>query len=110
MLKFNKEVVKKIMMKENGYSNEKADNEVDSLGELDARLQPVLDEYIENRIISADFAVEGLTTKMIMDKYEFNFWLGLNFMEGYIKYPEKAKRTRKDLTPIRYHSLAKGVH
>lgn len=105
VLQFDKEVVKKIMMEENSYSSREADDEIFILGELNAKLQPVLDAYIADRTMSDAFEVEGLTTKMVIDKYGENFWQGLLSMNGFIKDPERAKRTRNDLTPVSVHSL-----
>lgn len=105
VLKFDKELVKQIMIEECGYPSRAAADEVFFLGDIDAELQPVIDAYIADRTISDAFSVEGLTTQMIMDKYGVNFWMGLLFMNGFIKDPDRAKRTRNDLTPIRHQSL-----
>lgn len=110
MLQFDKYAVKKIMMEENNYSSREADDEIYFLGGYDSQLQPLLDAYIADRTISNAFDVEGLTIKMVMDKFGHNFWQGLLSMQGFIKDPERAQRTRNNLTPVRYHSLGEKIN
>jgi len=90
VLIFDKEVVKKMLI-EDGYKEKDVEIEIISLSKTDARLQTVLDTYLFDRTISSDFNVEGLTMKIVMEKFGCNFWSALDFMETYLDDPKGAK-------------------
>lgn len=90
MLTFDKEVVRKMLLKD-GYKEKDVEVEIAALAKTDARLQPVLNAYLLNRTISPDFNVNGLTMKIVMEKYSCNFWNAIDFMETYLDDPEGAK-------------------
>ena len=89
-LTFDKEVVRKMLL-EDGYKEKDVEIKLAALAKNDARLQPVINAYLLNRTIDPDFNVDGLTMKIIMEKYSCNFWYALDSMEYYLKHPERAK-------------------
>lgn len=91
MLLFDKDLVKKIMMSEGGYSSEAADAEVIGLSKVDGSLQPVLDAYLGDRKVTDDFSFEGITVPMIMEKKGCNFWYALTGMQIFMEHPEMAQ-------------------
>jgi hypothetical protein len=100
MLTFDKEVVRKMLL-EDGYEEKDVEIKLAALAKTDARLQPVLDAYLVDRTISPDFNVNGLTMKIIMEKYSCNFWNAIDSMEYYLKHPERAK-ILIEAPPFRY--------
>jgi hypothetical protein len=90
MLTFDKEVVRKMLL-EDGYKEKDVEIEENRFSKINAKLQPVLDAYLVNRTISPDFNVNGLTMKIIMEKYSCNFWNAIGFMDSYLDDPEGAK-------------------
>ena len=94
VLKFDKEVVKKIMIQENGYSALEASVMTSGLRQLDAKLQPILDSYLANRSLYTDFNIDGITIKDVMEWYGCGFWDGISLMDYYVHKPELAKDVR----------------
>lgn len=91
VITFDKAVVRKMLI-EDGYSDEgEIERTFNDLTRTDASLQKVLDAYLADRIIVDDFEVEGLTLKIIMDKFRSDFWDGLSLMNIYINDHELAK-------------------
>lgn len=87
---YDKDTVKRVMM-EDGMSEEWAEERLNALMILDARLQGVLDTYVENRTISDEVSVEGLTVKMMMFKDGSNFWDALIGLDYYLDKPDLAR-------------------
>jgi hypothetical protein len=100
MLTFDKTVVRKMLL-EDGYEEKDLEIKENRLKKINIKLQPVLDAYLVDRTISADFNVEGLTMKIIMEKYSCNFWNAIGFMDSYIDDPEGAKLLI-EAPPFRY--------
>ncbi|WP_371367102.1 hypothetical protein SRRS_11990 [Sporomusa rhizae] len=90
VLTFDKEVVRKMLL-EDGYEEDDITIKLNRFNKISKKLQPVLDVYLVDRTISSNFNVEGLTMKIIMEKYSCNFWSALGFMDSYIDDPEGAK-------------------
>lgn len=90
MLSFDSELVRKMLL-EDGYKEKDLEIKENRLKKINLKLQPVLDAYLADRTISDDFNVEGLTMKIIMEKYSCNFWNAIGFMDAYIDDPEGAK-------------------
>lgn len=97
VLQFDKEVVLKVML-EDGWSDW-AYVQVNSMSKYDARLQPVLDAYLADRSISADFNVEGVTIPLLMEKMHVDFWNALSRIDIYLHNPELAK----EFMEMKYH-------
>lgn len=91
MLQFDKEIVKKIMMEENEYSDAKADRMMAYFSEYDSKLQPVLDCYIANRSFYPNFNVEGVTLEIVIDKSGCNFWNAISDLNFYLGRPGDAR-------------------
>ncbi|WP_371367076.1 hypothetical protein SRRS_11840 [Sporomusa rhizae] len=102
VLTFDKEVVRKMLL-EDGYKENEIKIELNRFSKINQKLQLVLNAYLIDRTISSDFNVEGLTMKIIMEKYSCNFWNALSFMDSYIDDPERAKRLI-DAPPFPYRS------
>ncbi len=90
VLTFDKEVVRKMLL-EDGYEENDITIKLNRFNKINKKLQPVLDAYLVDRTISSDFNVEGLTMKIIMEKYSCNFWSALGYMDSYSDDPEGAK-------------------
>ena len=90
VLKFDKEVVKKIMVEE-GYSVLMARTTIARLSELDAKLQPILDSYVSDRSLYTDFTIEDANIKTVMDWAGCDFWNGITMMQLYLEKPESTK-------------------
>jgi len=101
MITFDKDVVKKILMEDNGYSDFDASIMINAVSEFDSKLQPILDSYVANRSLYADFNVEGVTIEIVMDKLGCDFWNALTDLDFYLRNPDDAKRLLKR-EPRRY--------
>jgi uncharacterized protein with ParB-like and HNH nuclease domain len=101
VIKFDKEVVKKVMIDDGSYKEESFESEINALSQTDIRLQSVLDVYIADRTISDSFNIEGLTTKIVMEKWHCKFWDALSLMDTYIDNHERAKEVLA-MQPVRW--------
>jgi hypothetical protein len=91
-LKFDRDVVKWILIQENHYDKETADRAAYDLSECDSFVQPVLDAYLKDRTIVTDFNINGLTMQHIMELWDCDFWCALDKMgKLYYENPEKLK-------------------
>ncbi|QKG83378.1 hypothetical protein GXN76_02090 [Kroppenstedtia pulmonis] len=101
MLKYDAEKVKEILIHEEGYSETMAETFSETLVNLHEDLQPALDQWLEDRTISEEITVEGVTLKMIMEKDRENFIGALTAMSVFIKNPDSAKDFLDQPTIIR---------
>lgn len=92
MLKYDRAALEKILVEEEHYSETVAEQDADTLVNLDARLQGALDAYLTDRTITDTPFVEGVTLKAIMEKDRCNFFSALGSMSVFLKEPELAKR------------------
>lgn len=91
MIIFDDAIIKAILIEE-GYQDEgEMDMIFSELNIIDASLQRVLDAYLTDRTIIDEFAVEGLTMNIIMNKFRCDFWHALGFMNTSINNPQLAK-------------------
>lgn len=94
MVSFDRATVRRIMLEE-GYQETQVDDSVTSVSHLDRKLQPLIDAYVKNKSITEKFAIEGLTVTMIMEKFDCDFWVGLEFLDDFIDDPERAEMLKE---------------
>lgn len=94
MVSFDREAVRRLML-EDGYQETQVDDSVTSVSHLDQKLQPLIDAYVKNKSITKKFAIEGLTVMMIMEKFDCDFWVGLEFLDDFIDDPEQAEMLKE---------------
>lgn len=87
---FNEEKLKEILVNEYNHSYYRAEEKVERLKKLQEPLQKALQQWIEDRTISEEIEVEGVTLKNIMEKRESNFTSALFLMSVFIDEPEMA--------------------
>lgn len=91
MLIFDAKKVKAILIQEGDYSNYYAEETVHLLKKLNKQLQEPLNEWIQDRTISDEFSIEGVTLKTIMEKDRCDFCNAMFYLDTFITYPEKAR-------------------
>lgn len=106
LLKIDKEGVKKRLL-EDGFNDFEAEDEMIMLGRMNGCLQPLLDAYVKDRTLSEAFTVDGVTIKMAMDVERVNFWIGLDYMEVYMKNPRYTEMVKKDAKAIKEYRKAR---
>ncbi|TCS96624.1 hypothetical protein [Hazenella coriacea] len=89
---FNEEKLKEILLTECNYYQHQAEDKIESLKRLQEPLQKALQQWIEDRTISEEIEVEGVTLKYIMDKWDSNFTSALFLMSAFMKEPQKAAK------------------
>lgn len=94
MVSIDRAAVRRIML-EDGYKEVLVDDSVTSISHLDQKLQPLIDAYVKNKSITEKFAIEGLTITMIMEKFDCDFWVGLEFLDDFIDDPERAEMLKE---------------
>jgi len=94
VVSFDWATVRRIML-EDGYQETQVDDSVTSVSHLDQKLQPLIDAYVKNKSITEKFAIEGLTVTMIMEKFDCDFWVGLEFLDDFIDDPERAEMLKE---------------
>ncbi|RAL22602.1 hypothetical protein [Thermoflavimicrobium daqui] len=95
MLKFDAEKLRDILIHEEGYKDNEADAMKHALPKLNSKLQKYLDQWMEDRTVSEELNIEGVTLKIIMEKRRIGFCSALIFMNVYIDKPELAKKFLK---------------
>lgn len=93
MLKFDEQIVRRVL-KEDGYSEQGILIELNLLEETDARMQLLLDAYLEDRSILNTVNVEGITLNMLMDIDTCNFWNAFNLLDLIMKNPKLVEGTK----------------
>lgn len=89
MILFDRERVRKIML-EDGYKEQQVDESVASMRKLNQKLQPLIDAYLKDKSLADQYQIEGLTIAMIMEKFDCDFWVGLEFLDDFVEDPERA--------------------
>lgn len=96
MLIFDKELVRNILMQELGYQEDKTERGIHLLSELHEDLQPLLDQWIEDRSIS-DQKINGVTLDMVYKYFEANdIIVALIDMNNFAKHPGYAEQFLED--------------
>ncbi|WP_131923028.1 hypothetical protein [Hazenella coriacea] len=83
-------MLKEILLNECNFYQYQAEMEIDGLKKLQEPLQRALQQWIEDRTISEEIEVEGITIKYIMDKCQSDFTSALTFMSVFMDEPEEA--------------------
>ncbi|VBB08463.1 mitochondrial glycoprotein [Lucifera butyrica] len=92
MLKYDKEVLEKILLEECGYPAWSASLSAENIYKLDERLQKTLDAWLIDRSVSDEINVEGITIKQIIEKEHSSFIKALMTMDVFLQEPELAKK------------------
>jgi len=87
---FDRERVRKIML-EDGYKERQVAESVASMRCLNQKLQPLIDAYLKDKSLADHYQIEGLTIAMIMEKFQCDFWVGLQFLDDFVEDPERAE-------------------
>ncbi|TCS96625.1 hypothetical protein [Hazenella coriacea] len=87
---FNEEKLKEILLNECNFYQYQAEKKIESLKRLQEPLQKALQQWIEDRTVSEEIEVEGVTLQYIMDKWESNFTSALFLMSTFMDEPQDA--------------------
>ncbi|MRG29440.1 hypothetical protein [Laceyella tengchongensis] len=86
---FDKQKLKTILMEEEQISDHEADIIIERLEKVNhPQLQKCLDQWMENRTVSDEFNIDGVTIKMIMEKKKRLFCSALLTMDVFIDNPQ----------------------
>lgn len=77
LVKINRVEIKKFLMEENGYDEYRAELMSDTVMRLEVKFQPLIDTYVKDKTFDENFAVDGVTLKIVMEKWDYDFWEGL---------------------------------
>ncbi|WP_124726720.1 hypothetical protein [Staphylospora marina] len=91
MLKFDEEVLKRELMKRLNYGESGAEFIMEKLRNLDDRLQPVLDRWLEGED-EPDVAVNGVTLGMVRKYIDRDFLYAMIRLSRYAESEESAAR------------------
>lgn len=96
MLIFDKELVRNILMQELGYQEDKTERKITTLSGHHEDLQPLLDQWIQDRSIS-DHTINGVSLNMVYKYFEVNdFFSALIHMNSFAKHPGYAEQFLED--------------
>lgn len=94
MAHFNKEVVERILIEELDFDSLLVAIAIEALTNMDERLQPVLDAWIEDRTVT-NYTFEGISIKEIMEKEKSGFLSALSTMNTCLRKPGFIEEYRK---------------
>ncbi|MFD1423379.1 hypothetical protein [Laceyella tengchongensis] len=96
MLQFDEKKLKKILMEELGNKEDKADRGIELMRSFNEQLQPILDQWMEDRTYS-DHPINGVTLEMVFKHCKLDeFIKAMIHMNDFAEYPSLAEVFLKD--------------